>query len=383
MKVQVRNLQYLQDSVSDEKQRVKALLSTKAVLQDKIATLEDTIRNQDSYLQQAKLASIEAAARETSLRNEIEEFISKTTELSQQVEDGKLQLKTAQALIESLQNQNAEGRRLLEEKSNALNTMSSTIAATVTSPGSISRAESRADKASARLKALEQEMLELRSLNGALEANLSQKTTRTEELSKEVGRLRAMVTAKVDELSELRARDLRVEAELSAQLMEKERTTESLHDLIQRMEENKQEAEVLLEERLRKLLDEQETNKQLRQLLMMVNEKDSTTEEFIYQLQIHESTITSRLENTTSTLLQETRRSEELEQQLTATRQHLSELQNELFNVKSSDSASFAVADDNIQMLRAQVPSSTNTLILPLMCYAYIIVERGGQYACR
>ncbi|CAE7807076.1 unnamed protein product, partial [Symbiodinium microadriaticum] len=120
------------------------------------------------------------------------------------------------------------------------------------------------------------------------------------------------------------------------------------------MEDNKKEAEDLLEERLRKLLDEQETNKQLRQLLMMVNEKDSTTEELIYQLQMQEGSITMRLEETVTNLHKETKRCEDLEEQLGTARKQLASLQSDLLNVQSSDSASFAVADDNIKMLRAQ-----------------------------
>lgn len=355
MQVQIRNLQYLQDSVADEKQRVKSLLSTKHVLQEKIATHEDTIRRQMEEIKQGKLASIEWSNRETALMTEIEELNGKISEMKLLVDEGKLQLKTAQSLIESLQEQNATGRRLLEEKSNTLHAMGNSVAASVSSPSIVARAESRADKATARLKALEQEMLEMQSLNGALEANLAHKTARADELSKEVGRLRAMNTAKVDELNEIRARDLRVEAELSAQLMEKERTTESLRELIQRMEENKQEAEDLLEERLRKLLAEQEINKQLRELLMMVNEKDTTTEELLYQLQIEQGSTALRLEDTTTSLHEETIRCEQLEQELISMRKQVSTLESRLINAQTNDSATQSVAEENLAMLRAQV----------------------------
>jgi chromosome segregation ATPase len=374
MQVQIRNLQYLQDSVADEKQRVKSLLSSKHVLQEKIAGHEETIKALGEQIKNSKLAAIEWSNRETALLTQIEELNGKIKEMGLVVEEGKLQLKTAQSLIDSLQEQNATGRRLLEEKSNALNTMGNSVAATVSSPSIVARAESRADKATARMKALEQEMLEIQSLNGALEANLTHKSSRADELSKEVGRLRAMNTAKVDELNEMRARDLRVEAELSAQLMEKERTAESLRDLIQRMEENKQEAEELLEERLRKLLAEQETNRQLRELLMMVNEKDSTTEELLYQLQMQEGSITTRLEDTTTILHKETIRCEQLEEELITMRKHVSNLESRLINVQSSDSASQSVAEENIALLRAQVSSSLLMCIRCLLFAAYLSI---------
>jgi chromosome segregation ATPase len=250
MRVQVHNLQSLQDALSEEKQKNQTLLEQKRALRNQLSVIEETrgteLTTQREQLQQ----TIQTLNREKdSLRGEAREL--------------QVQLDAANALVKTLQDQFRAAPPMPMEE-------------TATSPP---EDFSKIEELTENVKHLEQEVLELTAHNSSLEGAVSQKTKKIEELSHEMDLLRSNATSCTDELNRIHSEALRTEASLEAQLLEKERSYEELNE---RLLESEEQAE--------------RNNQQLKDYLLILNEKDRTNEDLIDQLQEQIETMSAQLD---------------------------------------------------------------------------------------
>ena len=157
------------------------------------------------------------------------------------------------------------------------------------------------------------EVFEYRSTISSLEANLSRKTERCDELTVEVGRLRAAVTAKIDELGHHKAQFIKVEAELQATLLEKERTIEVMQELITRLEDQAVKDSNHIDELNAAIISERTENKAHNDMFELIKAKDDATESMLKDMSEQRMAMSTRfveIEDRVSTLTSELRDSE-------------------------------------------------------------------------
>lgn len=240
MRVQVHNLQSLQDALSEEKQKNRTLLEQKRALRQQLTLAEEA--------RETELISHEQTTHD--LKQELALVTKEAQDLATQFTANNL-------LIHSFQAQAAESAALPVPSADRL----------------------MVEKLTESVNHLEQEVLELTAHNTSLEGSVTQKTRKIEELCHEIDSLRSAATAGSDELNRIRSEALRTEASLEAELLEKERSYE---ELTQRYSDSEQSAE--------------RTNKQLKEYLLILNEKDRTNEELIDQLQEQVATLSAQLD---------------------------------------------------------------------------------------
>jgi chromosome segregation ATPase len=243
MRVQVHNLQSLQDALSEEKQKNKTLLEQKRALRQQLTLAEEA--------RETELTSHEQTTHD--LKQELALVTKEAQDLATQLTANNLLIHSFQAQAQA----QAESAALPVPSADRL----------------------MVEKLTESVNHLEQEVLELTAHNTSLEGSLTQKTRKIEELSHEIDSLRSAATTGSDELNRIRSEALRTEASLEAELLEKERSYE---ELTQRYSDSEQSAE--------------RTNKQLKEYLLILNEKDRTNEELIDQLQEQVATLSAQLD---------------------------------------------------------------------------------------
>ena len=186
MRVQVHNLQSLQDALTEEKAKTKKYSEQKRVLNERIAELESQL---------------------TELK----------TESSSATDDLNLQLQHSTSLVQSLQTENKDLHCMA-----TINT-TSPVGSAQCGNGVVVFANGGAEELFQKVKSLEQEILESKSHCDSLENSLQKKTKTIESLTQEIVNLRSTVTSSEDELVRIKSESLRNEASLEAQLLEKER----------------------------------------------------------------------------------------------------------------------------------------------------------------
>lgn len=225
MRVQVHNLQSLQDALSEEKVKTKKFSEQKRELKERIAELESQL---------------------TELK----------TESATAIGDLKSQLQHSTSLVQSLQTENND-LRYMATVNNPLPAQCGNEAVVLPNGG--------AEELFQKVKSLEQEILESKSHSDSLENSLQKKANTIEALTQEIVNLRSTVTSSADELVRIKSESLRNEASLEAQLLEKEREVK-------------------------------ESSQRLKEFLLILNEKDTTNEEFISQLQEQVRNLSLQLE---------------------------------------------------------------------------------------
>lgn len=235
IRVQVSQLQSLQDNLSEERQSCAVLQKQKEALK----LLVDKLNDETKELKRA-----EERHRETEA-----DMHSKILELQDQIVE-------------------REAKRLSTPYSSPM------------------KADSRYGTPVAAAEALNTtiavaELEEMKSAITALQASLDHKSTRCDDLSSEVNRLRTALTAKADELDEHRAQVMRNDAELRAQLIEKAGTIEVLQELLMKLEMQAKEGSVVIEEYKSLLNTERDQNRALNDILNMIKEKDDATEDML------------------------------------------------------------------------------------------------------
>jgi chromosome segregation ATPase len=208
MRVQVHNLQSLQDALTEEKLKTKTLAEQKRELKDRIADVE------------TQLTELE-------------------TQSATAMSDVQSQLQHSAALVQSLQVENEELRHQLLT---AVNTPPPVPAPGVGGNEVAVLPSHRDEELFEKVKFLEQELLESNSHSNSLENSLQQKSKQLEFLTQEIGILRSNVTEMTDELNRIKSEKIRNEVSLEAQLLEKEHevneSSQQLKDFLLIFKEN-------------------------------------------------------------------------------------------------------------------------------------------------
>lgn len=223
--------------------------------------------------------------------------------LNAEVDELKGKIEKYEVSEQNLRNEVSELHVLLSEKEQEL-TQRAAIVATAATPAS---AEKKPDYPRT------PEVFEYRATISNLEANLSRKAARCDELTVEVSRLRTAFTSKSDELDHHRAQFTKIEAELQATLLEKERTLSVLQDLIARLEEQSRDDANSIQELSGALASEREENLALNDVLNMIKEKDEATESMLKGMSEQRMVMSTRfveIESRVSTLTTQLHESE-------------------------------------------------------------------------
>ena len=350
LRVQIHHLQSLQDTLSEEKRKSQYLADHKRQLLQKMSEMETKVRTLEDQIQEHKLHQLDLAHSESASQRALDDERAKSKALEVQLLESKTQLATNMALIDDLQNNNSKLRVAVEEKE----------------LGRFNSSEFRQEAKNeddvvhltTKYNSLRQELSELEAVNAALKANLEHKSEYAVSLVTDVNELRSLVTSKEDEIEALRASDLKEDANLRAQLLERERVIENLNDAIARLEENKIENELLLAERMQTLQNEQEINSQLRTFLTIIDEKESTTEELLYQIQMSESSMASQLSETCKLLVAEKEVSKKALAETAALKGELQTLKAEFDQIRSRHESEGAVAAEKAHFLENQLEAS-------------------------
>ncbi len=286
IRVQISQLQALQDNLSEERQNA-------AVLHKQKSTLKAMVENLTEEVSSWKSKASEAAHAEQGLKTQV-------AELHRQLELQREELAVAQA----------------------------TSRAATAVPSTPSVAASPARSADSASKAAS-EVSELRSTLAAAESSLAHKSLRCDELSAEVARLRAALTAKADELDQHRAQFTKTEAEIRAMLLEKERTIVVLQELISRLEVQSKTDGSTIEELRVLVLSEREQNKALNDVLNMIKDKDDATERMLSDLSQQRMAMTTRIVDMESKLITMAAELRESENRTALASRHLREAEEE------------------------------------------------------
>lgn len=347
LRVQIHHLQSLQDTLSEEKRKSAYLADHKRQLLMKIKEMEDNVHQLEDQIQENKLDHVDLTRREVSAQRALDEEKAKCKVLETQLLDVKVQLSTNMALIEDLQSNNSQLRVDVEEKQ-------------FNSEEFRQEAKNEADsiQLTSKCNSIQQELNELEAVNDALKANLEHKSQYASDLVAEVNELRSLITEKDDELEQLRASDLKEEANLRTELLEKERIIDKLNQIISRLEEHKSESELLLAERLQKLHNEQEINSQLRSFLTIIDEKESTTEELLYQIQMSESSMASQLNETSNLFVAEKETSKRALADMAIMKSEYEILASEFEKFKNLAAMEKTTAEENRNILNSQLDAS-------------------------
>ena len=258
--MQVSQLQSLQESLSEEK-------NASSLLQKQKHTLKNMIGNLHAEIDELKGRIEDYEEAEHSLRDEV-----------------------------------AELRFLILEKEELL--AKASTAAAAHAPTSVSKSpstpflestvSSSGSKAGGADFPRTPEVFEYRATIASLESNLSRKTTRCDELSVEIVRLRTAVTQKIDELGQHKAQFVKAEAGLQAELLEKEKTIDVLQDLLSRLESQSKDDATSIQELNAIVLSEREENRALNDVLNMIKEKDDATEDMLQGMTEQRSAMSTR-----------------------------------------------------------------------------------------
>lgn len=263
IRVQVSQLQSLQESLSEEK-------NTTALLQKQKYTLKSMIGNLNTEIDELKGRIGQYEEAEMTLRNQISDLRAVIAEKEEQIAHAaKVPLASATP-ASAEKKQNSDYPRTPE-------------------------------------------VFDYRGTIANLEANLSLKTTRCDELTVEIGKLRTAVTAKIDELGYHKAQFIKAEAELQATLMEKEKTISMMQDLISRLESQAKHDANNIEELNALVLSERDENHALNDVLNMIKEKDDATESMLQGMSEQRMVMSTRfveIESRVTTLTTQLRESE-------------------------------------------------------------------------
>jgi chromosome segregation ATPase len=134
-----------------------------------------------------------------------------------------------------------------------------------------------------KMRTIEQEKNDLLILNHTLESNYNHKYERVEELTKEVSRLKSLLTCKKDEYDAYQSKSVMEMAQIEAQLVEKEYTIENIKDLLIRNEVRMKELESICEDRYDTIIQLEDEIGQLKDLIEKLNEMQSTTDEMLHE----------------------------------------------------------------------------------------------------
>eukprot|EP01041_Mallomonas_annulata_P002275 gene2275-4425_t len=195
------------------------------------------------------------------LQLELQAMKQKTRDLGQQLDD---------ALTENIRKQNTNINISTSMITPNKRSSSSGGNGGMDTPSRTPLQDARLEQLSAQLT---QAMQERDDLQISLESRLSHKTQRVEELSSEVGRYRALLTAKTDEFDANQSQNMLDMAKLQAQLIENERSCMSLKALVEMLENGRKEAEAAIQEKVAELQREKETNDWYKDIVKKLTER--------------------------------------------------------------------------------------------------------------
>lgn len=266
------NLQYLQDTLSEEKQRSAILHDQKQSLKEEVSRLKQQYATLEGEYSDMRMRNHTLSQAESHLNAALINANEQLQALQAQYNDISNQLTTSSTLAQSLQTQNSDLRKQLEDTGNQLALLTSVSTATAPSAGA--KVNAKIDKLQARVRALEQETSELKLFQTANEEKLVYKQKRVDDLSNENMKLRQQCLTLREDIEQARLLQLKKEAELEGVVVEKERTVESLRVMVENLEEE-------LHDCREKLSAERDTVYTLQELLMQLSEKDAVNEELL------------------------------------------------------------------------------------------------------
>ena len=262
----------MQDTLSEEKQRSAILYDQKQSLKEELSRLKQQYATLEGEYADLRMRNHTLTQTEANLNAALVNANEQVQALQAQYDDICNQLTTSSTLAQSLQTQNSDLRKQLEDTGNQLALLTSV--STGATPTAGAKVNAKIDKLQARIRALEQETSELKLFQTANEEKLTYKQKRVDDLSNENMKLRQQCLTLREDIEQARLLQLKKEAELEGIIVEKERTVESLRVMVENLEEE-------LHEIKEKLSAERDSVYTLQELLMQLSEKDGVNEELL------------------------------------------------------------------------------------------------------
>lgn len=349
--MQVTYLQSLQDTLSDEKRKNSYFANQKKGLLEKISELEKVLLSKSENEVRSRREIEDERENALTLQHQMEELTS-------ELRSSKITIETLQSSASQLREQIASSAAITTASSVVITSRESSSSSRLGSPNERGRSANdmdMIDRLQQKIKSMEQEKSELLMLVSGLEANYSVKSERAQELSKEITRLKSALTAAKNEYDSHRSVTLKNEASMQALLLEKEHSIESLKDMIGRLEKTVQEVEAVSEDRYQMLCEEISSNEKMKELLSILNEKESMTEALLSEYQSQGSDQGVELHQTQKELKKEKQSNLKLQEDVKFWEDKAMEMSATEDNLRATFTSQNKRYQDEISQLREQV----------------------------